>query len=44
MSLVATRICTACELFEKAEKLIKHLFCAYQKYLESIKLFENKNI
>lgn len=44
MSLVATRICPACVLFANAEKLIKYLFCAYKKYLKSIKLFGNKYI
>lgn len=44
MSLVAPRICTACVLFTKAEKLIKHLFRHIKKHLKSIKLVENKYI
>lgn len=31
MRLVATRMWTAWELSAKAEELIKHLFCAYEK-------------
>lgn len=38
MSLVATRICTACVLFAKAGKLMKHLFCAYKRIPEANKI------
>lgn len=44
MRLVATRIWTAWELSAKAEELLKHLFCACEKLLKSIKLFGNKYI